>query len=216
MKTLLILVSCWCLGLAAAEPRLPFAAKCLENGDIAFAGAVVRVAAKELALPCKFVLTEGALEVIVCRPDGRMHETLLCCEVLAVQVQAMLYLLGAENGARLSGGQEKQGDLCDLFIEWQDEQGKQWREPLEKWLIDTRTGNNLQATGWVFVGSSVQDGVFAADAEGNIVVNYSVGATVLDSSDPGSVEDTIHIVDGSKSRPPAGTAVVLVIKPREK
>ena len=216
MKRILgILLLCSYLGLAAAETALPFGAARLENGDISFAGMVVRTTAGELAVPCRFVLTEGALEVIVCRPDGRMHETLLCSEVRAVHVQALLYLLGANNGSRLPGEGIRQGDLCDLWLEWQDAQGKQLREPVEEWIIDTRTGQNLRPAGWVFVGSTVKDGVFTADAEGNIVINYSVGATVLDSPDPGSVDDTIHIVDAEKSRPPEGAAVTLVIKTRK-
>ncbi|NLF92835.1 MAG: hypothetical protein GX564_03020 [Oligosphaeraceae bacterium] len=210
-----ILLLCGCLGLAAAETALPFGAARLENGDISFAGMVVRTTAGELALPCRFVLPEGALEVIVCRPDGRMHETLLCSDVRAVHVQALLYLLGASNGSRLPGEGVQQGDLCDLWLEWQDAQGRQLREPVEEWILDTRTGQNLRPAGWVFVGSTVKDGVFAADAEGNIVINYSVGATVLDSTDPGSVEDTIHIVDAEKSRPPQDAAVTLVIRPRK-
>jgi len=208
----------FCCGLLAEEQSpLPFGARRLDNGDIAFAGLVVRVKAGELALPCRFVLPEGALEVIVCRPDGRMHETLLCSEVRAVHVQAMLYLLGAANGDRLPGGKNRQGDICDLLVEWQDAEGKQLREPVEEWIIDTRSGQKLRPSGWVFVGSTVKDGVFMADAEDNIIINYSVGATVLDSTDPDSLDDTIHIVNAGKSRPAEADALVtLVIRPRKK
>lgn len=195
---------------------LPYGAKRLPDGNLELNGAIVRTAARELALPCRFVLTEGALEVILGKPDGRMHEALLCTEIPAVQVQTMLYLLNAENGFRLPGEKGKQGDLIDLFIEWKDAQGNSQREPIENWIVDTRTGKNLIPQGWVFVGSTVRNGAFQADREGNIVINYSIGSTVLDSPDPDSNDDTIHIVDASKVQPPAGTNIFLIMKPRKK
>ena len=202
--------------LRGQDARLPYGVKRLPDGNLELNGAIVRTVARELALPCRFVLKEGALEVILGKPDGRMHEALLCTEIAAVQVQTMLYLLGAENGFRLPGEKGRQGDLIDLFIEWKDAQGKLVREPVENWIVDTRTGKNLEPHGWVFVGSSVKNGAFQADAEGNVVINYSVGSTVLDSPDPGSDDDTIHIVDASKAQPPPETAIFLVMKPRNK
>jgi hypothetical protein len=212
----LILLLLPALLLRGQDARLPYGVKRLPDGNLELNGAIVRTAARELALPCRFVLKEGALEVILGKPDGRMHEALLCTEIAAVQVQTMLYLLGAENGFRLPGEKGRQGDLIDLFIEWKDAQGKLVREPVENWIVDTRTGKNLEPHGWVFVGSSVKNGAFQADAEGNVVINYSVGSTVLDSPDPGSDDDTIHIVDASKAQPPPETAIFLVMKPRNK
>ncbi|NMA19478.1 MAG: hypothetical protein GX927_02765 [Lentisphaerae bacterium] len=212
----LILLLLPALLLRGQDARLPYGVKRLPDGNLELNGAIVRTAARELALPCRFVLKEGALEVILGKPDGRMHEALLCTEIAAVQVQTMLYLLGAENGFRLPGEKGRQGDLIDLFIEWKDAQGKLVREPVENWIVDTRTGKNLEPHGWVFVGSSVKNGAFQADAEGNVVINYSVGSTVLDSPDPGSDDDTIHIVDSSKAQPPPEAAIFLVMKPRSK
>lgn len=202
--------------LRGQEIPLPYGAKRLPDGNLELNGAIVRSAAHELALPCRFVLKEGALEVILGKPDGRMHEALLCTDIPAVQVQTMLYLLGAENGFRQPNEKGRQGDLIDLFIEWKDAQGNFQREPVEQWIVDTRTGKNLAQKGWVFVGSSVKNGAFQADAEGNIVINYSIGATVLDSPDPASDDDTLHIVDAGKTQPPSETAIFLVMKPRKK
>ena len=203
-------------GLCGQEASLPYGAKRLADGNLELNGAILRNATRELALPCRFVLQEGALEVILGKPDGRMHEALLCTEIPAVQVQAMLYLLNAENGFRLPSDKGRQGDLIDLFIEYKNPQGELEREPLENWIVDTRTGKNLIPQGWVFVGSTVRNGAFQADAEGNIVLNYSIGATVLDSPDPDSLDDSIHIVDAAKAQPPPKTAVFLIMKMRGK
>ncbi|NMA43346.1 MAG: hypothetical protein GX946_08175 [Oligosphaeraceae bacterium] len=201
--------------LFADQLPLPYGAKILPGGDLEVNGAIVRRQAREIALPCRFVLAEGALEVIVSKPDGRMHETLLCTDIAAVQVQALLYLLGAENGSRLPE-QGRQGDLIDLFIEWQDDEGKPQRQPVEYWIIDTQTGKNLKQEGWVFVGSTVHNGAFLADLEGNIVINYSVGSTVLDSPNPAAMDDdTLHVVDARKKQPQEQNKPMLVLKPRQ-
>lgn len=204
------------LPLSGQEQRLPYGVKRLPDGNLELNGAILRTTERELVLPCRFVLKEGALEVILGKPDGRLHEALLCSEIPAIQVQTMLYLLGAENGFRLNDGKNKQGDLIDLFIEWQDPQGKTHREAVENWIVDTRTGKNLLPQGWVFVGSTLQNGVFQADAEGNIVINYSIGASVLDSPDPASDDDTIHIVDAGKAQSAPETPVFLIMKPQSK
>ncbi len=215
-QLILLLPAMLTLPLSGQDLPLPYGARRLPDGNLELNGAILRTAARELALPCRFVLKEGALEVILGKPDGRMHEALLCTDIPAVQVQTMLYLLGAENGFRLPGGKGRQGDLIDLFVEWQEPQGITQREPVENWIVDTRTGKNLIPQGWVFVGSSVRNGTFQADAEGNIIINYSIGGTVLDSPDPGSDDDTIHIVDASKAQPPSETAIFLIMKTREK
>ena len=47
--------------------------------------------------------------------------------------------------------------------------------------------------------------------EGNIVINWSQGATVLDSPDPQSEDDTLHSVNATKPQP---ADIMVVIKPR--
>jgi len=209
-----VLCVLYCGVLFGQEASLPYGARLLPNGDFELNGTILRKQAREIALPCRFVLSEGALEVIVAKPDGRMHETLLCTDIAAVQVQAMLYLLGAENGSRLPE-QGRQGDIIDLFVEWQDDKGQTQRQRIEYWIMDTRSGKNLEPAGWVFVGSTLRNGVFQADYEGNVVINYSVGATVLDSPDPAARDDdTLHVVDARKKQPQEQHKPMLILKPR--
>lgn len=203
--------------LANAAEKLPYGAKLLDNGDVELNGAILRRAERELLIPCNFVLQSGPLEVIIAKPDGRMHETLLSTKIPAVQIQMLLYLLGAENGYRLSEQNKKQGDIIDLYIEYKDaETAEITREALENWIFDTRTNKTLERIGWVFVGSTVRNGIFQADAEGNVVINYSVGSTVLDSPDPQSLDDTIHTVNEIKKQPGEEQEVFVVFKPRKK
>lgn len=133
-----------------------------------------------------------------------------------MQIQTLLYLLDANNGPRLKAQFEKQGDIVDIDIEWKDDEGKSHRDPIESWIACNKTGKPMPRIGWVFVGSTIQNGVFQADAEGNIVINWSVGATVLDSPDPDSEDDTLHSVYIGKKQPVKYPDVTIVIVPRKK
>lgn len=209
----------WCivlaLSFASVARELPKGIVRLPDGNYRLEGIVIRVAQGELAFPAKFALKEGALEVIVARPEGRLHETLLVTEEKAVLIQTALYLLKARNGAR-SGDKPplRQGTLVDIDIEWKDDAGKSRREPIESWIYDLRTHEPMKRIGWVFVGSGIHQGRFLADAEGNVVINWSQGATVLDSPDPESENDTLHVVNMGKSQPTKHPEVMVVMKPR--
>ncbi len=216
-KNIILFIAAMCFSLSAlAQEKLPPGVKRLENGDLKVDDIILRVKQRELAFPAKFELQEGALEVIVAKPDGRLHETLLVTKSSALQIQTLLYLLDASNGPRLKTQFEKQGDIVDIDIEWKDDEGTSHRDPIESWIASNKTGKPIPRIGWVFVGSTIQNGVFQADAEGNIVINWSVGATVLDFPDPDSEDDTLHSVYIGKKQPVKYPDVTIVIVLRKK
>ncbi|HPY91161.1 MAG TPA: YdjY domain-containing protein [Lentisphaeria bacterium] len=219
LTTVLLALAAGIAGVPAKaqnQPAIP-GATVLPDGNLQVGDITVRRTVGELAFPAKIVLEAGPLEVIIAHPHGRLHETLLVTEVKALQVQTMLYLLGAENGQRLPGPGQKQGTLVDIDLEWTDSKGEKQRQPIENWIQDRRTEKTMRRIGWTFVGSIIQEGQFLADVEGNVVVNYSVGSTVLDVPDPESLEDdTLHSVHTEPVRAAggAGKAVTVVFKPR--
>lgn len=217
----LFLFCCLLIGQEGARTGAAIpGAKVLPDGNLQVGEITIRRAAGELSFPAAIVLETGALEVIISHSHGRLHETLLKTEVKALQLQTMLYLLGAENGLRLPTEDGKQGALVDIDLEWVDAEGKNQREPIENWIIDRRLKDTtMRRIGWVFVGSAIKEGKFLADVEGNVVINYSVGSTVLDSPEPDSQwDDTLHSVNTDKVKKAGGAdkAVTVVFKPRQK
>ncbi len=212
-----ILIFSLCIAcLAQQAGKLPAGVKRLDDGNLQVGEIIVRVAKGELAFPARFELQEGALEVIIAKPNGRLHETLLVTPCSALQIQTLLYLLHADNGARQPAKFGRRGDIVDIDIEWTDDDGKKLREPIESWIIDNRTKKPMTRIGWVFVGSDVRNGVFQADSEGNVVINWSSGATVLDSADPESESDMLHCINTQKPQPKKHPTVTVVFKPRSK
>ena len=202
--------------LAQPSGKLPAGVKRLDDGNLQVGDIIVRVAKGELAFPARFELQEGALEVIIAKPNGRLHETLLVTSCSALQIQTLLYLLHADNGARRPAKFGRRGDIVDIDIEWTNDDGKKLREPIESWIIDNRTKKPMERIGWVFVGSDVRNGVFQADSEGNVVVNWSCGATVLDSADSDSENDMLHSINTQKPQPKKHPTVTVVFRPRSK
>jgi hypothetical protein len=186
------------------------------NGDIEVGALHLHRQERQISFPVEFVDNASVLEVVIATPEGRLHEALFSAAVSPLQLQAMLYLLGLENGARIGDEHVRQGDLVDLDVEWTDADGAKHREPIESWMIDGRTKQPMQRIGWVFVGSGIKDGTFLADAEGNVCINYSVGSTILDIPDPAGADDTVFSANDGKKRPPKGSDVRIVLTPRSK
>jgi hypothetical protein len=188
----------------------------LPNGDVEVGKLHLHRKERCISFPVEFVENVTVLEVVVATPEGRLHEALLSADVSPLQLQAMLYLLGLENGARIGDKNVRQGDLVDLDVEWTGADGVPHREPMEDWITDSRTKLPMKRIGWVFVGSGIKNGSFLADAEGNICLCYSIGSTILDIPDPAGADDTVFTLNEHKKLPPKTAKVRLILSPRPK
>lgn len=188
----------------------------LANGDIRLGEVLLHRRTREISFPAAVNLSKGILEVLIATPGGRLHESLLCSPARPLHLQTLLYLLDLHNGPRLPDAEGRQGAILDIDLEWRDADDKPVREPVEQWVLDQRTHEPMQRHGWVFVGSAIADGVFLADAEGNLVITYSPAATVLDIPDVAGNDDTMFIINESKARPREGTALRVILSPRKR
>ena len=186
----------------------------LPNGDVRVGLVTVHPATHELSFPATYNLRQGILEVLIATPEGRLHESLLRSAARPLQLQTALILLGLRNGARLPGGTVPQGDIVDLELEWRRPDGALARLPVEQWIHDTKTNQPSARFGWVFTGVTFTNGVANAEIEGNLVVNYAVGDTVLDLPDAAAGDDTRFVVNTDQAGLKVGDAVRVILKPR--
>ena len=175
--------------------------KRLKSGKIKLGKIIVDPKNHELSFPAVINLQKGILEAIISTPNGRLHESLLKSEIKALYLQTSLYLLGAKNGSCYATNKNKQGDLFDIELEWVDLDGKKKREPIEKWIQNAKTLKGMKKYGWVFVGSSIIAGDFAADLTGNLVICYHVANTILDFPHAMGKDDTIFVINEKKKKP---------------
>jgi hypothetical protein len=182
------------------------------------------------------------LEVLLCSPDTREHETLLVTRARASLVHAGLLMLGLEagtcgvwtfEGTRAMGTPPKGPEVEVLVRRMVD--GQPIEEPLSAWVIDARTGSGIEVShpnsSWVFTGSRFRRAgtnensppiipprdVYEADAEGTIVGlttfgNETIAWSVMHHPDS-SVEGPSFVADPVRM-PEFNTRVTVVIRPR--
>ncbi len=188
----------------------------LPNGDVRLGGITIHRKQNELSFPAHINMSSGAIDVVAATAVGRLYESLLRTETRPFHLQTMLYLLGARNGPRLLDINGKQGDLFDIDLEWRAPDDRVTREPVEAWLLDESTQEPMKRMGWVFVGSSIANGVFLADVEGNLCVSYSAGETVLDIPDVAGDKAWSFSVNDAKAEPGKDAPVRVIVVPRKK
>ncbi|MCF7853949.1 MAG: YdjY domain-containing protein [Candidatus Pacebacteria bacterium] len=186
----------------------------LPNGDVKLGQIHLHRKSRTLSFPATINLDSGALEVLIATPEGRLHESLLSSAASPFRLQTMLFLLGVENGPRRPDEKGNQGDLVDIDLEWTKKDGTTVREPVETWVLNSKTNEPMKRRGWVFVGSRISDGMFVAETEGNLVVTYSIGETILDIPSTEGEDDTVFVVNQGKTEPAVDSPVRVILTPR--
>jgi hypothetical protein len=175
------------------------------------------------------------LEVCVCIPDTKEHETLVVTKAKPSNVHAALLLAGLKPGKPgewdWSGPALKAipptGDAVEVTLSYQKD-GKDLEAPITDWVIDagthktmtqTRQGTLEQPDHFVFAGSTIfkrqgREG-YTADIDGTLVgLTTFGGETVAWTAmyNPDSGVETPHWIADAKSVPEVGTAVVVRIR----
>lgn len=188
----------------------------LPNGDVRLGAITLHRERRQISFAASVAMAAGPAEVLIATPEGRLHESLLKADARPLHLQVLLYLLDQNNGLRVPVRERatRQGDLLDIDLEWTTADGKTVTAPVEHFIRDNRTGKPMARQGWVFVGTVVREGVPLADLEGNLVLLWSQGNTVLDCPDPQADDDTLFSVNDERKELPAGQAVRVLITPR--
>jgi outer membrane protein assembly factor BamB len=132
------------------------------------------------------------LEVVCTWPTPagqKAHETVVVTEVKPSEVQKALESLGLKPG-KPSGGQEvPQGPELKLSLIMLAPSGRERVIPIEKTILDVRTGKTLPELTWRFTGSSLRTDAdtgakaYGADLSGTFMTIYPVSSeTVIQGS----------------------------------
>jgi len=184
----------------------------------------VDLASREVRFAGKINMATGVMEVLVCTIYGKTHESVISTTIRPLDLHLALLLLGLQNGYnpgwpepddpqfKKEGWGIPRGDQVDVTVEW-ELAGKPMKVRVEQLLKDCRTGEPLPQTGWVFVGSFVDErGTYLADAIGSIITNYQDGSSVLDCPLKAARSDD-YLVVNDPIVPPVNTPVEIRIVP---
>lgn len=168
------------------------------------------------------------LEVLVCRPNTREHESIVVSQALPSHVHAALLLAGALPGKPGSWTYEKAtrtltphapaGDAVAVTLAW-GEEGSRSVKPIGEFVRNVKDRSRLgsRAPGFVFAGSAFlqrkADRRYAADVSGTIVGLVTFGDEPIAwgeiISHEEAVDEAAWVVDAAT--PPIGTSVVVRI-----
>ena len=177
-------------------------------------------------------LESGWLEQVVCGVGSREHESLVVTSALGSELHAALLLSGFRPGSPgywRHGPSDPNmiavaptGDLIEISLLWQDEQGQQQQQQISSWIKQEQGQPSDHK--WVFAGSKIapppgQDSgaeLYYADSSGSLVGLVTFGDEVV--AHRAVVSDQVEVMApmwsvNEKVIPPVGTPVTVQFKP---
>ena len=214
----------WILAIALSLGTNLFAAD-------APAGIVVDAANKSITIPAKVAPRKLAkldqiypVEVIACWPEQKngqkAHETVVVFEVKPSDVHKALEGFGLKPGKPAQGeGEKAEGPEVMVSLELPD--GK--KVPIEKTLVDKKTGKPMPKLKWYFTGSVMtqpnpekDEKVYGADTTGTLVGIFPVtNQVVIQTNLTMKDEPLLKLETDKKLLPPEGTSVKLIIEAKK-
>jgi hypothetical protein len=184
---------------------------------------------REIRIPTQVNMTEGLLEFVLVRMEGKTHESLLVTDASGTNINLALKLLHYKASEELFPLMEEDGSLSDKYpevpeairkaartqisVEWKDGQ-KLKRAPLHEWIgyAATKKVVAMPKAPWVYGGSYVVEGRFAADTTGDLIAIFTTQNALLDYAGKDHENDDVWI-PMSQRVPPVGTEVTVVVSP---
>lgn len=183
---------------------------------------------RHIWFPAEVNMDEGLLEYAIVHENGKIHESLLHTKTKPLHVNLALKLL------RYKGSEElfqildedykptgkypvvpedvKTASRVEVLLSWKGAGGKPRKATLNELITNTATGAPVGATPWVYGGSYLHEGAFAAETTGDIAAIYTSRASLFNYPGKDREDDTVW-VPTSKRTPPVGTKVTVTITP---
>lgn len=165
------------------------------------------------------------IEVIACwpHPKGKKaHETVVTIEVAPSELHKALESLGLKPGKPATAETPAEGPELRISIELTGADGQARRLPIEKTLVDRKTGLAMPTVKWLFTGSVMSqpnpekdEKFYGADLTGTLICVFPVtDQTVIQSNLSAKDEPLLKMETNKKILPPEGTPVKLIIEAR--
>jgi len=164
------------------------------------------------------------VEVIACwaYPKGqKAHETVVTIEAKPGEVHKALESLGLKPGKPVVGEVKAgaEGPALNVYIEVPTSTGTR-RVPVERALIDPRSGKPMPKVKWLFTGSAMKkpdpqkdETVYGADRTGTLIAIFPVtDETVMQTNLTMKEEKYLKLETDTKILPKEGTPVKLVLE----
>jgi hypothetical protein len=188
-------------------------------------GVTVDAAKKEVRVPCKIAPRKlpNLPEIYPCEvgatlpaPKGvKAHETVVIFEAKPSDIHKAVESLGLKAGKPGRGEVLGSGPEVQILLDLPAAGGRPAGElPLEKALVEKKTGRPLPQLKWIFTGSVPKDNAYGADVSGTLIGLFPVTDELVFQSSLTMREEGMIKLDTNKGvLPPEGTACTLIIRP---
>ena len=166
------------------------------------------------------------IEVIACwgqeKKGEKAHETIVTIDIKPSDVHKALESLGLKAGKPARGEEGvAEGAALKIYLEVPSQSGGEPRRvPIEKTIVDKKTGKNPGFMHWVFTGSAMRqinpekdEKSYGADQTGTLLAVFPVtDATVIQSALTMKDEPLLKMETDKKLLGPEGTPVKIIIE----
>lgn len=175
---------------------------------------------KQIRVECEALRVKAPLEFFCCVTGTNEHESVLRSKVKPSHLHAALLMLGLQPGQGVHFDEAAQkwlpphGPALDISVEFEKD-GKTVRVPGYKVMRDARTKKAMPPMTWIFAGSRMIDGRYAADETGYLISVVNFDLTVIDVPELASnANETLEWETDLDAMPAAaGTKVTMIIEP---
>jgi len=194
------------------------------------AGLTIDKTARSVSIPAKIALRKleslpqiYPIEVIATLPPPagkKAHETVLTFDVKPSEIAAALESLGLKAGKPAKGeGAKASGPEVKISLELPTAAGAR-KLPIEKALVDTKTGKPMPSLKWYFTGSVMtqpdpekEAKVYGADLSGTLIAIFPVtDETVFQTNLTMKEEPLLKLETDKNALPVPGSPVRLIIE----
>ncbi len=148
-------------------------------------------------------------------PKGqKAHETIVNFDVMPSDVHKAVEQLGLKAGKPGRGDDPASGPDIEIYLDLPAVNGRPaGLVRVEQCLVDIKTGRTLPPIRWMFTGSVLKDGKYAADTSGTMIGLYPVTDEVVAQSGLTMREESlVKLETNKKILPGENTPVFVVIK----
>lgn len=206
--------------VVAPPPHMPGAApppalQYLAPGVFEIGRCRITKADGKVEFPAAVNMKEGLLEYLLVGNTGKLHESLLRTDVEPYALQVALLLTGLEGSLTPLNAQGENrlpaGDAVDIMVRWQ-ESGQEKKARIEELILQGK--QPVEQMPWVFTGSVVHEGVFAAQADKSIIAVFHDPVAMIDHRLESGKNDEVWSVN-SQATPAIGTPMTVTITKKQ-
>jgi hypothetical protein len=205
----------------ATRPSEPPATRPASSQAAALPHLRIDPAKRTIEMDTHVALTDGVLELLICRANSKEHESILATPALPSHVHAALLALGLTPGRPAYWTKDASGqNVCvppagpplKITLRYTDATSQEHSVGPEQWLLTQAGGKPVQKLDWVFVGSSPDGNGYPADETGDLVCLSNFPDSVIDVPFVSTEADSFQEFRANPAAiPPIGTAVTAVI-----